>query len=373
MSITRINDGFVNCLNKNDENKEITTETSKSCQYVRRHRLRCSTLQPTCLSIMALGDENPNCNNGFDELWLGTGRRVSNMNCNDREKDECSLLRQYVAQSSGSVNDSANISQVSIPFRSYCDTFWNLDLREDENITECREWWICPEDQWRCRTGQCIDRRWVSDTETDCADASDEQMVFDHSVRRIQIQAALINSSNSVLLLIPSNCNSTGLFFCLSSRSSNRVISCIDQSQLGDNVIDCAGAIDETNTLQQCSERSMLGYNFRCPSTNTCIPYFHHCQENFRCPNRTDDAHWCDLQLNRPPNCSGERDFLCLNGQCFQDGRCNNGLQCPYGEDEYMCDYRSPFQGTITPYRAGKEAIAGTMQNASFQLPLISS
>ena len=369
MSITRINDGFVNCLNKNDENKEITTETSKSCRYVRRHRFRCSTLQPTCLSVMALGNQKEDCGNGFDELWLGTSRRVSNMNCNDREKDECSLLRQYVAQSSGSINDSEILSHVSIPFRSYCDTFWNLNSREDENVTECREWWICAEDQWRCRTGQCIDRRWVSDTETDCADASDEQTVFDHSVRRIQIQAALINSSNSVLPLIPSNCNSTGLFFCFSSRSSNRVISCINQSQLGDNVIDCAGAIDETNTLQQCSERSMLGYNFRCPSTNTCIPYFHHCQENFRCPNRTDDAHWCDLQLNRPPNCSGERDFLCLNGQCFQDGRCKNGLQCPYGEDEYMCDYRSPFQGTIIPYRAGKESIAGTTKR-TFQLPL---
>ena len=354
MSITRINDGFANCLNQGDERKATDAEMLKSCRRVRRHRFLCAITQMTCLSVMVLGDQKKDCDNQFDELWLGTNRKVSQMNCNDRWKDECSLLRQYTGQSSTSNNRSEIPSHLTIPFRSYCDTFWNLDSRQDENFTECQRWWVCAEDQRRCGPGQCVDPRWESDREMDCTDASDEQETLDEIAKRIPREAKLILTADNVSLSFFHTCDSTGLFFCLSSTIASQQFSCINQSQLGDHQVDCAGAIDEINTLQQCSQRSMLGYNFRCPSTNTCIPYYLHCQKGFRCPNLTDDAQWCDREHERPSKCSGEKDFLCFNGQCARNGRCNLSLECKFGEDEYMCDYPSSTQQKFIPYRAGK-------------------
>ena len=285
------------------------------------------------------------------------------MNCNNRWKDECSLLRQYMSQSSTSNNRSEILSQLTIPFRSHCDTFWNLDPTDDENVTECKKEWVCATDQWRCETGQCIDPRWVSDLERDCADASDEWALYHWVFILIQQYATLI-PAGTALASVASTCNSTGLFFCLSSHVSDRRISCINQSRLGDNQIDCAGAIDESNTLQHCSQPSlMLGHHFKCPSDDTCIPYYRHCQEGVRCPNRMDDAHWCDWQHERLSlNCSGERDFICFNGVCLRESRCNGLLQCSLGEDEYMCDYRSSSQRKLIPYREGKGATARTAQ-----------
>ena len=89
MSITRLKDGFNNCYNKEDEWKNLEIDLSKSCSHI--HRFRCSITQVTCLSVMALGNEKTDCANIFDELWFGTYRRLSAMNCNDQRQDECSL------------------------------------------------------------------------------------------------------------------------------------------------------------------------------------------------------------------------------------------------------------------------------------------
>ncbi|CAF4784866.1 unnamed protein product, partial [Rotaria magnacalcarata] len=74
--------------------------------------------------------------------------------------------------------DDRLINQNKISFRSYCDTFWNFRSKVDENRIECEQWWKCGEDQWQCRTGQCIDHQWLNDYEWDCADGSDEGEIF---------------------------------------------------------------------------------------------------------------------------------------------------------------------------------------------------
>ena len=369
MSVTRMNDGFVDCFNERDEKRSIGTENWKSCARVRRHRFRCSITESTCLSVMALGNQKKDCENQFDRFWFGTKRKLSEMNCNDRSNDECFLLRQYIEQSSTSINHTEILSQMTIPFRSYCDTFWDLQSREDENITECKQRWICHEDQEQCRTGQCIDPRWRNDHEKDCADASEEEGISRFIIHSMQREVTSIHSSGNKSFLHSRTCNQTGSFVCLSPRTSHQQFICINRSQLGDSHVDCAGAIDESNTLQHCSQPSMLGYYFRCPSTNTCIPYFFHCQVNHRCPNRTDDQHWCARRSQRPSNCSGENDVMCFDGTCLRNARCNDRRQCPLGEDEYMCDYPSSSQSKIVPYREEKEVRAKTTRHIS-RLPL---
>ena len=352
-SLTRINDGRWDCLNGKDEVEERETAIYKSCALVRLHRFHCSSEQTTCLRVMSIGDRKEYCRNGFDELWSGVSRTLSSIGCNDQRQDQCSLLRTYIDRSwTSSLKDAAH-STPQIPFRSYCDTFENLQTKNDEKLVECRQWWICPGNQWRCQTGQCIDPEWLDDEEWDCADASDTHRRL-HFIANWTLKRASTHNFTNRSYFIPDHCNESHPFLCLSAEATQLGFSCFNLTHIGDGRIDCAGAIDERNTLKHCSQSSLLGYHFKCPSTNTCIPFFHHCwTDQYRCPNRSDDDFWCSRQ-KRSSTCVDLNDFTCFNGGCAKGGRCNQNPDCPFGEDEYICDYLSSFNRDLVPYRKWK-------------------
>ena len=351
MSITRINDGWRNCLNGRDERELTSMEIEKSCAQVRRHRFRCSTEQATCLSVMRFGDEEIDCENRFDESWFGIGRWLSSVICRQPRRDECSLLRQYIDQSwkSTSMKKTDKSSTHLISFRSYCDTFWDLQWREDENLRECQHWWTCSIDRNRCENGQCIEIRWSADGEWDCADASDEQEHLVSSARHA-LEKASDHHFSDQSYLIPATCPQPRPLFCLSSEAIRQGFSCFNLSQIGDGHIDCAGAFDERNTLEHCSQLSKLGANFRCRSTNTCVPYDLHCLNGHRCANRSDDEHWCSRE-DHPSNASGRNDFTCFGGQRVESNRCDGYRDCLFTEDEYMCRIRIRSNGLVLAKR----------------------
>ena len=351
MSITRINDGWRNCFNWKDEFGRTSMEIEKSCARVRRHRFLCSSKEPTCLSVMKLGDSTFDCRNQFDTTWFGSTPWISFMSCHDRRIDDCSLLRQYIDQSWSAMNNSEIHSELGIPFPTYCDTFEDLQSGEDENLRECQRSWICPENQWQCQTGQCIEPHWRDDDEWDCADASDEHNRFNEITSLVLKEASEYNFTNRSYL-IPSSCPQRHPFLCLSSSATEQGFSCFNLSQIGDGHIDCAGAIDERNTLKHCSQSSTLGLNFLCPSTNTCIPFNLHCFNDHRCPHRSDDEHWCDRQY-RSWHCYAIDSFTCFDGRCVNGRRCDKNPNCIFGEDEYMCDYSS--SSTLYHFRSREE------------------
>ena len=362
LSITRIKDGQENCLNGKDELDQTQMEIEKSCARVRRHRFRCSDKDVTCLSVIRMGDGFDQCQNGSDELWIGMRRALFSTKCNGRAQNECSLLRRYIDQSSKSVNGNEALTKIKLPFRSFCDTFEDLERREDENLLECEQQWLCPEDQWQCQTGQCIDNNWFEDWEWDCPDASDEHGKFNSTTQKV-LQGASQHNFTNRSYFIPSACSQSHPFLCLSANATQQGLSCFNLSQISDGHIDCAGAIDERNILPDYSRSSILGYHFLCRSTNRSIPYYRHClTENDRCPNRSDDQHWCDRQ-NRPWDCSDPKDFICLDGKCIRQGRCNWRLECSFAEDEYMCDYESMYFTTLRPYRKSKRFSQETKAN----------
>ena len=337
-------------------------ETERSCDRVRRHRFRCSIEEPTCLSVTAVGNQYDDCHNRFDELWLGANRKLSDMRCNVQSNGECSLLREYIDRSWTLTNGIETSSQLRIAFHFYCDRFWNVESREEEDLVECRQWWVCPEDQWQCKTGQFIDKDWRRDNDWDCGDASDEHHQLNLTTQQI-LHPVPIHGSDVQGYAMPKTCNQTRPFLCPSPRASPERFSCIDLTQIGDNQIDCAGAIDEHNTLTHCtSQSSMLGYNFRCLTTNTCIPYWLHYWENNRCPNRSDDEHWC-YRHNLTSEEISPADVRCFDGQISRNGRCDGYFGCRYGEDEYMCDYLSLFRWTTVPYREWKESRTKSAQH----------
>ncbi|CAF5098036.1 unnamed protein product, partial [Rotaria sp. Silwood1] len=337
-----------------DETADVDVE--KSCGQVKSHRFRCSMNQSTCLSVMALGNGQNDCKNKFDEIWFGIGRMLSRMNCNERRTDECSLLRRYIEQSWSSVNKNEIRSQLGTPFHWYCNSFLDSDSGEDENIDLCRQWWVCLDDQKRCRTGQCIDPYWLLDSEWDCADGSDVEELFYQRIETLEQlnpSFASINESQSRFGI----CNRTHPFACLSHDTSLNQYKCLEFTPLGDKEIDCLGAIDEPHTLQHCDGTSMLGLNFKCSSDNMCIPYSSqysgHCELGHRCPNKADDEQWC-FDRNNSTSCDGFHNFVCFDGSCVSVYRCDGKWQCPFGEDEYMCDYRNTVSSFYS-YRRLKE------------------
>lgn len=249
-------------------------------------------------------------------------------------------------------NDTQVVARVF--FRSYCNTFRDFQSGEDEKRVECQQWWKCTEAQYRCQTGQCISHEWLTDTEWDCTDASDEEDWLKRITTWIRNQAT-IHPSTDELTWASDTCHSESTFVCLSRHSAQPQLICLNRSQLSDDTIDCLGAIDERNTLPHCSQpSSLLGYHFFCPSTNHCIPFYGHCRDINRCPNRTDDDHWCSRSMTKS-SCDGERGFVCFNGICISNGRCDWAFDCPFGEDEYMCDYLAFSIRQKYSYRAFKE------------------
>ena len=126
----------------------------------------------TCLSATRIGDQYSSCQNLFDKVWFGSGKELAFLDCKDRRKDECFLLRQYIDQSwaSALMNKS---SEPRIPFRWYCDSFGDLQSGDDENLLECGSWWICPTGEDRCQNGQCV-RQLRFNGNPDCLFGEDE-------------------------------------------------------------------------------------------------------------------------------------------------------------------------------------------------------
>ena len=287
------------------------------------------------------------------------------MHCNHQRQDECARLRRYIEPQS--INNEQRLPQSVLPFRSYCDTFWDLDTAEDDNTRECQQAWVCAAGQAQCRTGHCIDPSWITDYEWDCPDAQDETRLLQSIVEKVRETAGPIQIPGNQSYFLSNTCNQTNSFLCLVPQISHLQFYCINQSQIGDGRIDCAGAIDEQRTMKHCSGSVILGYNFKCASSNTCIPYSLHCQQGFRCPNRTDDDSWCSHK-STSFTCQKAKDFICLDGTCALGGRCNKFAECPLLEDEYMCDQPSSSSGKIIAYREEKELRANTKRRA-FLLP----
>ena len=384
ISAYRIRDGIRNCPNGRDES--LTELVTHTCSRVQRHRFRCSLAEPTCFYASILGNFEVDCRNNTDEIWAKSDTLLSNIHCNSVAKSECRFLREYISTSWTSDLHNRSIFSLTankpIPYRTYCDTFWDLASTNDEDLQMCRKWWVCPEDQWRCATGQCIDPLWVLDEEWDCFDASDEENLFASNASILAENPNLIPSKQlmtsfrdryekqvfSTLCDFDSEwpCFRAGAFDSFGNLTTIRP--CIKLTQIGDGHIDCLGGSDERNVLRHCNGATMLGNDFKCNSSNTCIGFGSICDA--RCPNPVDDQTQCFARWHPPTNCSGDKNFVCLNGQCARDGLCNEKSDCLYGEDEQICRLRftAVDYSPHTLYRKWKESKARDVWQ-NLQLP----
>ena len=344
----RIRDGSKDCHDEFDE--EPTSVVSNTCANVQRHRFRCSAQQPACLLVSALNNLFDHCQPSANDFLVEIYDQLSRASCTPQSNEECAFIREYLRTSTK--NDTSKSSYAggigTIPFRSYCDTFWNKNRNEDEDIEMCRSWWKCPETQWRCRTGQCIELSWVLDGEWDCGDASDEEALFIdnntlsmHNLKLLNLSFLESTHNNLYMRLVSRKwCDLNIEFPCIRINTlnpSNIMLDkpCISLKQIGDGIIDCLWAWDEHARLEHCSLPSVLGYNFRCPSIENCTQFPSECVR--RCNSSTTICY----EPEESSSCQNRTNYMCANGICIHPWlRCNGNFDCAYGEDEYLCDTR---------------------------------
>lgn len=337
----RINDGTQDCLDGKDEKVQ---NTNTCTDQVRHHRFQCSASKETCLPLTTLGNSIADCPHGDDEFASGTS--LPTVKCDYSSDRGCYFLREYINKSTILSDDSTQIiTTAKLPFRFYCNTFWDLQDRSDESEEECRSW-ICHRSEYQCRNGQCVPTDYVCDGEWDCFDASDELFDFDH----LSDHNRMVNLSKEINTCVTMKSNQAQVFndFCnisveypcllINFTQPSDIFSirpCINISQIGDYKVDCLGGLDERNTLTQFKGMHQFGFNFQCRSSpSESIDAHNLCTSGSRCSNRQDDFPLCGNEIT---SCSRSKQFLCFNGTCTTDGRCDGMNQCAYGEDEYWC------------------------------------
>ena len=348
----RIHDGYDDCLREEDE--DVVFQNNYYTGNVGQHRFQCFNDQHKCLTLHWLGTGTSQCSNKYDEMWYGLGDALEkNTKCYKSHTTDCSRLKEYIGRSStkNSSNDSSldnsqqQTSSNQISFRSYCDSFWDLNEHIDELTSSC-QYWICQQHQYQCQTGQCIELDWVCDGEWDCEDASDEEalvLIQTWSIHNAhlsglnyQIEKCRKRYSQSPFSKI---CNTSFEFGCYLTGVSNPLEiqsnrPCINLTQIGDGVENCYNAYDEKNTFVVNSKiMGMWGFNFRCE--NYTKQYQHVCNSDTRthCTKIL-----CSNHRDKDGSYSGIRDVICLeDNQCKKYARCDGTPDCLHGEDEYWC------------------------------------
>ncbi|CAF1444251.1 unnamed protein product [Adineta ricciae] len=363
----RIQNKISDCTDSQDEQASLTL--GNLCWNLRKHRFRCSSQQPSCISVQHFHSGCALCKNLFDENLYGTGVKLSTIACLFREDPNCSLLKKYISNSWMNIskeNDPVAVHPskptTRLQHHYYCDTIWQLPDRSDESSIFCKDW-ICLPHQYQCRTGQCISLVWVCDGEWDCSDASDEEAIILNqpwSSHNERLNSTLAERVKNCVMryskqLFSNLCNAFE-YPCypanitkLSDVLNGTQRPCIDLNQIGDGVSDCYMSLDERNLVSIRDNNEMLGFNFRC-SGNFYVRYSWACLDQYSC----FDPILCSYKSWDKTFCSGRTDVVCFNKTCAIHARCDGVHDClPYGEDEYWCAPETA-RYSLQPYRQTK-------------------
>ncbi|CAF0932135.1 unnamed protein product, partial [Didymodactylos carnosus] len=160
-------DGVVDCFDV-EESKTI----SNSCPEIQRHHFQCSSSELTCLLVGALGDCDPSCSNGRDELDDESDIvPLMGIACTKSADPGCVYLRKYIQTSSE--NNTNKVKEQchdqypahSVSFSDRCDLSseypcFRTDVDDVFNVEVNRP---------------CINLTQIGDEKTDCLTGLDER------------------------------------------------------------------------------------------------------------------------------------------------------------------------------------------------------
>ncbi|ELW68518.1 Basement membrane-specific heparan sulfate proteoglycan core protein [Tupaia chinensis] len=150
----------------------------------------------------------------------------------------------------------------------HCDR--RPDCRDMSDELNCGRPVPCEPHEAACHSGHCIPEDYVCDGQEDCTDGSDE------------------------LDCGPSPPCEPNEFPCGNGHCALKLWHC-------DGDFDCEDRTDEANCPAQQPGEVCGPTEFRCVSTNTCIPASFHCDEESDCPDRSDEFGCMPPQVVTPP------------------------------------------------------------------------
>ncbi|SPP89179.1 blast:Basement membrane-specific heparan sulfate proteoglycan core protein [Drosophila guanche] len=170
----------------------------------------------------------------------------------------------------------------------------------------------CHPHQWQCANSECIYRWQYCNNQKDCRDGSDElpSNCFGNATTR----------------LTAADCSSDQ-FFCDDS--------CLNHSIRCNGVTDCSDGRDEHGCLHSIQPTSSHYPNpnhrscpvHTCPSSGRCYSESERCDRRRHCEDGSDEA-----------NCCASNQFRCHNGDCIPySSTCDGVPQCRDGSDELEC------------------------------------
>ncbi|XP_034139577.1 basement membrane-specific heparan sulfate proteoglycan core protein isoform X23 [Drosophila guanche] len=178
----------------------------------------------------------------------------------------------------------------------------------------------CQPNEYRCRSGHCIDAGKRCDYRVDCPDGDDENEECRTECKDHE-------------------------FLCFDRQF------CINATQHCDGYYDCKDFSDEQNCIGCASNQ------FRCHNGD-CIPYSSTCDGVPQCRDGSDELE-CGGSLECLPN-----QFRCNNGQCVSATvRCNGKTDCQDSSDEQNCGRHT--EADTTAATSGTATTSTTTTTAS--------
>ena len=133
-------DGVIDCADGSDEYQSDFNENL--CGNLQKHRLSCSVQELHCFPTNHVGTYSGICTDGYARFIFETGKSLADLTCLQRTDESCQFLRNYIRNSSIR-NTTLHVYRIPlssrIPFRSYCDSFWNSQSHFDELPKYCRQ------------------------------------------------------------------------------------------------------------------------------------------------------------------------------------------------------------------------------------------
>ncbi|KAK9737087.1 Laminin EGF domain [Popillia japonica] len=237
-----------------------------------------------------------------------------------------------------------------------CDNVCMIDKRRCDGYVDCKDGaderncslpHICPDNEFSCGDGQCIQTRLTCDGFPDCENNADERNC-DCSL------PGKFDCGGGHCIPEPLKCNN--ITDCPDGRDESKELCkivcsasqhacdnrCIAQQNICDGIAHCQDGSDERDCACRPDQFSCL--------TEGCIPIHLHCDGNHDCSDGSDEQNCLPPSTASPPEpiyCQYGYE-LCRSGdQCYpRDRQCNNVADCRDGSDEWHCQHRP----TTPPY-----------------------
>lgn len=277
--------------------------------------VKCSE-HNVCIKLRQRCDGVRDCPNGEDESGI----------CDELRWSKCEHEDQFRCKSGECIIKTKR-----------CNSYYDCTDRSDEEDCDKKE---CNSNEFQCHEGECISKYLVCNKQNDCADLSDEMNCDKHTCGansfmceigtcipitwKCDGEADCSDNSDESDACLRTACP-TEMFTCQSGR-------CIDMSLKCNGVDDCGDNSDE----QYCAKTDNNNYvnctsdEYKCHGTEMCLPKSVKCNGVQNCPKNDDERNCARCQVG---------EYACDNQKCIDSNWvCDMANDCGDGSDEKNCD-----------------------------------